>query len=211
MELQITKEAFKSQAKKQHAALKARNVELKLSDIQESLAIAYGFENLATLYAAFREDDYSEVDDVKPLLAQTANLFVLSWRFPENDDGLADEVMYVFPPGTTLNMVGSYDYEAVHALREKGIEIPEGLVFSKETVALENFSMVPRIDKYGLHELADERAVNKYIKTYMGFRVPRDGVEVNLYDMGDDGGSKDHLLVWLNDEDSAKVRALFGQ
>jgi hypothetical protein len=209
MKLQITKEAFKSQAKKQHAALKARNVELKLSDIQESLAIAYGFENLATLYATFSKEEYSVVEDVKPLRSQTANLFVLTWCFPDDDDGLADEVLSIFPPGTTLSMVGSRDYQAVAELNDEVVEIPEGLVFSKETVALENFSMVPNIAKYGLHELADERAVNKHVKTYLGFRVPRDGVDVNVYDMGNDGGSKDHLLVWLTDEDSAKVRALF--
>lgn len=211
MELNVTKAVFKYQAKKQHAALKARNLEIKLSDIQESLAIAYGFENLATLYATFNHEDYSAVDSA-PLLAQPRNLFVLTWFFDPEAGDLADEVMGVYPPGTTLDDVGLRNYanwEKLEMLNDRVLTIPKGIAFSDETVALENYAYVPNVAKYGLHEGAHESTVTTWVKEYIGFRVPKSGVEVSLYEMGDDGASKDHILVWLNDEDSAKVRAMF--
>jgi hypothetical protein len=50
MELQLNQKSFKAQAKKLHNAMKARGIECRLSDALESLAISYGYENLATLY-----------------------------------------------------------------------------------------------------------------------------------------------------------------
>lgn len=212
MELNVTKEAFKSQAKKQLGALKARNIELKLSDIQESLAIAYGYENLATLYAKFKKEAFSVVDS-KPLLLQKENLFVVTWFTPDDDTyASCDEIMGIYPPGTTLDNLGVRNYsnlKNVQRLNDAVLAIPEGVVFSEETVALENYAYVPNIAKYGLHDGAHESTVTGWVKEFLGFRVPKSGVEVNVYDMGDDGGSKDHILVWLNDDDSAKVRAMF--
>lgn len=213
MELNVTKEVFKSQAKKQHAALKARNVELKLSDIQESLAIAYGYENLATLYATFKKEDYSVVDS-KPLLLQKDNLFVVTWFSPEDTHATCDEVMGIYPPGTSLDHIAMRNYSnwaTVEKLNNQVLAIPEGLVFSEDTVALKNYSYVPNISRYGLHDGAHESTVAAWVKEFFGFRVPLSGVEVDVYDMGDDGGSKDHILVWLNDDDSAKVRAMFAE
>jgi len=210
MEMVITKEVFKAQAKKQHAALKDRSVDVKLSDIQESLAIAYGYQNLATLYATFTQEANAVVD-ARPLLVQKDNLFVVTWMWTPDMGELADHVMAIFPPGTTLNDVSTTNYVKLEALMDRRMVIPEGLVFSEETVVLENYAEVPCIDKYGLHDGANERVATKYFQESLGFRVPSSGVEVSLHDKGDDGASTDNLLIWLNDEDSAKVRALFNE
>jgi hypothetical protein len=210
MEIKLNKKSFKSQAKKQHAALKDRCVEVKLSDIQESLAVAYGYENLATLYAKFKGEDYLVVD-ATPLRMQTDNLFVVTWFFNDAVDSgpTDDEVMGIYPPGTSLDDVTPRKWDQFLKAQYSELAIPEGMVFSEETVALHNFAMVPNISKYGLHDGAHESTVTQWVQEFMGFRVPKDGVEVSVYEMSDDGGCKDHVLIWLNDEDSAKVRALF--
>lgn len=214
MELNVTKEAFKSQAKKQLAALKERKIELKLSDIQESLAIAYGYENLATLYAKFKKEAYSVVDS-KPLLLQKDNLFVLTWfDDPEETNNCADEVLGIYPPGTTLDDLGIRHYsnmESVQRLNDEVVAVPKGMVFSEETVALENYAYCTSISKYGLDDAANESTATQWVKDHMGFRVPKSGVKVCIHEMGDDGASKFHFLVWLNDDDSAKVRAMFAE
>lgn len=212
MEMNVTKAVFKSQSKKQHAALVARNIELKLSDIQESLAIAYGFANLATLYARFKSEAYSEVDSA-PLLTQLDNLFVVTWFIDEDDLDQADEVMGIYPPGTTLEDLNARDprnRKSLIELNENVRAFPEGMVLSKETVALENYSYVPNVMRNGLHEGAQDSTASQWVKEYFGFRVPKTGVKTGFYDMGD-GATKDHILVWLNDEDCEKVRAFFAK
>ena len=208
MEFTVTKASFKSQAKKQHAALKSRNVELKLSDVQESLAVGLGFENLATLYAKFKDVEYLTVD-ATGLKKHLSNLFVITWVTDPDDEENLDEVMGIFPPGTTLDDTARTYWVEGESLHEKIIVIPDGMVFSKETVALENYSQVPNIAKYGLSDSQHHSTVCKWVHDYLGFRVPKNGVEVDCYDKGDDGCSRDHFLIWLNDEDSTKVRALF--
>lgn len=214
MELQITKEVFKSHAQKQLAALKNRGLTLKLSDIQESLAQVYGYANLATLYAKFKHDDYMVVDS-KPFLAQKENLFVLTWfTDPEETNMCADDVLGIYPPGTTLDDLGirnSMNWAKVQRLNEEVLAIPAGMTFSKETVTLENYAYVTSITKYGLDDAANESTVTNWAKKHLGFRVPKSGVDVCLHEMGDDSASKYHILVWLTDADSATVRAMFAK
>jgi hypothetical protein len=214
MELQITKEVFKSQAQKQLTALKNRGLTLKLSDIQESLAQVYGYANLATLYAKFKHEDYMVVNS-KPFLAQEENLFVLTWFTPaEESDMCADEVLGIYPPGTTLDDLGlrnSRNLANVQRLNDEVLAIPAGMTFSKESITLENYAYVTSISKYGLDDAANESTVTNWAKKHLGFRVPTSGVEVCLHEMGDDTASKYHFLVWLNDADSAAVRAMFAK
>lgn len=208
MEIKLTKEIFKAQAKKQHAALKARNVVMKLSDVQESLALAHGYENLATLYAALKTADSRFVDSA-PLEAQKENLFIISWFYDEDAAECSDDVMGVYPPGTTIDDVAARDWSASAALRDEAVMFPQGLVLSKDTTVLENYATVPRIDRYGLPDSANEAIVSKWVFEYLGFRVPKTGVEINLSDTGDDGGNVDHILIWVNDEDSLRIQELF--
>jgi hypothetical protein len=212
MKLEITREVFKAQAQKQLAALRERNIELKLSDIQESLAQAYGHANLATLYASFKKEEFSEVD-AKPFLAQEENQFVITWIPDPENEMLGDDVIAIMPPGTRLEQfhARNLSYAQMDELLAKAVLIPEGLVFSEETIALENYAWVPEVDRYGYPDSANSATVKEWVKEWLGFRVPKSGVEVGVYDLGDDSGSRDHFLIWLNDEDSAKVRALFAQ
>lgn len=212
MKLEITREVFKAQAQKQLAALRARNIELKLSDIQESLAQAYGHANLATLYAVFSAEENFKVD-AAPLLAQKDNLFVITWVENPDDPTYGDDVIAILPPGTTLDDFSGrgHTYEEIDNLLDTAEIIPEGLVFSEETVALESYAWVPRVSRYGLPDSVNEPMVAQWVKDWLGFRVPKSGVEVSWYDMGDDTAGRDHFLIWLNDEDSAKVRAMFAE
>lgn len=213
MELQITKEAFKSQAKKQHLALKARSIPVKLSDIQESLAVAYGFENLATLYADIKAKASRYVEDLGPFKADKANLFVFTWVSPtdENGNGLCeDDVLSVFPPGTQLSDTYRTHTKAYYEFIETSVKVPDGLDgVSQQTLALESYCVAPRPDRYGLPHLATEVLADRFVKNYLGFRVPKDGMDTNFSDSGDDGSGKDYLLVWVTDDDAKKLRALF--
>lgn len=209
MEIKLNKALFKSQAKKQFESLKNRNIALKLSDVQESLAAAYGHANLATLYASFAAADYRLVEDTKVLYAQPDNLFVFGYFWPEDDDGLSDEEEGVFPPGTALNDVMSRDWGAVETLRDSAKRLPDGIVFGKDAVALHNYALIPRPDRYGLPDSIDEKVVNGYMLENFTCRIPKNGVTVDYTDSGDDGGTKEYRLMWLNNEDSAKIRALF--
>jgi hypothetical protein len=212
MKLEITRDVFKAQAQKQLAALRERNIELKLSDIQESLAQAYGHANLATLYAVFKQEENFEVD-AAPLRAQKGNLFVVTWVTNPDDPTYGDDVMAILPPGTTLNDFSGrgHTYEEVYDLLDTAEIIPTGLVFSEETVVLESYAWAPRVSRYGFPDSANEATVAQWVKDWLGFRVPKAGVEVSVYDMGDDTAGRDHLLLWLNDEDCAKVRAILGE
>jgi hypothetical protein len=82
---------------------------------------------------------------------------------------------------------------------------------SKDTVVLENYAEVPRIERYGLHDAANEARVDKFVFDWLGFRVPVSGVDIHLHDTGDDSSSKDYFLVWVTDEDAARIRALFAE
>lgn len=212
MEMNITREVFKAQAQKQLAALRARNIELKLSDIQESLAQAYGHANLATLYAVFKEEENFEVD-ATPLRPQKDNLFVITWVENPDDPTYGDDVIAILPPGTSLDDFSGrgHTYEEIDDLLETAVIIPEGVVFSEETVVLESYAWAPRVSRYGFPDSANESTVAGWVKEWLGFRVPKTGVECSVYDMGDDTSGRDHFLLWLNDEDSATVRAMFDE
>lgn len=211
MKLEITREVFKAQAQKQLVALRARNIELKLSDIQESLAQAYGHANLATLYAVFKSEEGFEVDTTS-MRTQKGNQFVITW-IPNPDDEQGDDVIAIMPPGTTLDAFNArqMNYPAMEEALDSALAIPDGLVFSEETVVLESLAWAPRVSRYGFPDSANENTVAQWVDDWLGFRVPKSGVECNIYDLGDDSAGRDHFLLWLNDDDSAKVRALFGK
>ena len=210
MEISFNKQSFKKQAKAQFNTFKQRKIDCKLSDVQESLAVAYGFKNLATLYKTFSNEDFSYVDSTE-FKKQTSNLFVITWAPPTDDEDNLEEVISIYPPGTQISDVAGWDWEAVVELNTRVLAIPKGIIFSEETIVLENFATVPRIAKYGLGGYQDEHRVDAAVIEHLGFRVPKTGVEVKLFETGDDCSSKDHLLVWLNDADTVIVNQMFNK
>ncbi|MDO8415579.1 MAG: hypothetical protein Q7S87_05145 [Agitococcus sp.] len=208
MELVIDKKAFKVQAIKQHGSLASRGIIVKLSDVQESLAVSLGYANLATLYAAFKHNAHKVVDSAV-FLAQPENLFVISWMFPDDASGCADEEIIVYRPGTTLDDTASRYHEKVAALRDESAFLPEGFALSADTIGLETFCIVPRPDRYGLPDIANPKAASKHVLEQLGFRIPKMGVETGFTDSGDDGGGIDNLLIWVNNSDAGILRSLF--
>lgn len=203
MDIRLTKETFRDQAKKLHEALKSRGVAAKQSDVLEALAISFGHRNLATMDALLKQDA-SQYVDATELRKQTENHFIVTMELTDNDG----EVMVVFPPGTTVDDVAAYDWKKVEALRERAVALPETMKL-ESAVALENYSEVPNISKYGLHDGAHESTVTQWILDYFTFKVPKDGVEVRVTDNGADGDTRDHITIWLNDADAQQVRKLF--
>ena len=213
MELVLNKATFKAQAKKQHTALKNRiaGTTVKLSDIQESLAIAYGYENLATMYAALAKAESRFVYN-KDLMTQKDNLFVVSFFWPDSlgiESDSEDEIMCVFPPGTTINHVASRDWCAVQTLRTMVKPFDEGFCLSEETTVFENYAQVPRIEKYGLPDSANEATAVAWVQDWLGFRAPKAGVGISVSDTGDESSNQDNLLIWVSDSDAEKIRAMF--
>lgn len=205
MNITITKAAFKKHALKQVSNLRERGITLKLSDVQESLAVAYGYDNLATLYAMFEADE-ADVINVRELESQASNLFVLTW-FDNDQTGYAsDEVLGICPPGTTLNSISRMHYSELHT---KVKAVPEGFTFSHKGVALCNYAHIPRIEKYGVPDSAAQGSVTQWVKSETNFRVPSSGVDVDVENTGDDSSAKNHLLVWLPNEDAEAVRSWF--
>lgn len=208
MEIAITKKAFKSQAQKQHAALKARNVAAKLSDIQESLAIAYGYENLATLYAKFSEEAFSVVD-VKALYEQTNNLFVLTRADVEMEDFSWQERLSVYSPEVTMqDIIDAGNKYSVSLYDDECVALDKDWVFSKETVGLSTFAIIARPGKYGFPDCVNDDHATDWVKSF-GFRVPKGGVDIDYFDTGDDGCGGEYLLIWVPDEEAARIRKLF--
>lgn len=209
MDITLNKKVFLAMAKKQHARLKQRDVAVKLSDLQESLAYAFSAENLATIYAAFKADENAKVDP-KPFKAQTSNLFVLTWTYnPDDEKGSLEDIPAIFAPGVTLDDVASTDIKLQQKLHDGRKFLPEGFTFSSDTVALENWATVPCVSKYGVPASAHDMTVTQWVRDNFGYRVPVGGVIVELYDTGDDSSAQDHLLVWLNDTDAERVRAMY--
>lgn len=209
MELQLSQKSFKSQAKKLHAAVKDRGIDCKLSDIQESLALSFGYANLATLYATFKAEDARYVHNRRELLKQASNLFIIGWRYPEGD--ALDEQLAVYRPGITYDQIATRNQEVARAAKRDYKFFPDGLVLSEQTVVLENYAEVPRIDKYGLDDSVNEARIEKYVFSCLGFRVPIDGVDINIHDTGDDSASKNFFQVWVPDDDAARIHELFAK
>lgn len=151
----------------------------------------------------------TRASDTKVFYAQPDNLFVIGYFWPEDDDGLSDEEEGVFPPGTKLEYLMSRDFYEVEELRDQEKLLPEGLVFGKAAVALHNYAPIPRPDRYGIPDCVGEKVANSYMLEHFTCRVPKNGVTVDYTNSGDDGSTLEYRLMWLNDEDSAKVRALF--
>jgi hypothetical protein len=204
MENHITLDSFKSQAKKLFAALKDRDIALKLSDVQEALAISYGYKNLAAMNGMLKLDS-SRVVQGAPLYNQHDNLFVVSWVYNEDSDG---DDLVVYPPGTSMDDIATRDWRKLCDLNESVITVPDDLSFDT-SVVLENFAEVSNINKYGLHDGAHEKTVNAWILEHFFFRVAAEGVKVYVSDRGDDGASKDHFLIWVPDDVAQTLKDLF--
>jgi hypothetical protein len=199
-----TLDSFKGQAKKLHAALRDRGVALKLSDVQESLAVSLGHRTLAALYATLKQED-SRYVDAGPLHDQPDNHFVVSWEYSEEAE--SDE-MVVYPPGTIIDDIATRDWRRLQELNKSARPIPEHIKFD-DAVVFENFAEVSNISKYGLHDGAHESTIKAWILEHFYFRVPKDDIVVHVSDRGDDGASKDHFLLWVPDAIAAELKALF--
>ena len=206
MEIRITQDSFKAQAKKLHAALQARGVELKLSDVQESLAVSLGHRNLAALNGMLKLDA-SRIVEGTPLYAQKDNLFVVSWVYDQNFE---DDQLVVYPYGTDIDDIATRDWRARCALDELVIVVPDEIQLD-QAVVLVNYTEVSNISKYGLHDGAHESTVNAWVLEHFNFRVPAEGVSVHVSDRGDDGATKDHFLLWVPDEEAKALRNLFDE
>lgn len=204
MELVITQESFKDQAKKLHASLKSRGVELKLSDVQESLAVSLGHRSLAALYGMLKQDS-ARIVDAAPLLLQVQNHFIVSWQY---FDDIEDEEMVVYPAGTSLNDLATRDWRKAEKVRASAVRVPDEIKL-EGAVVFENYSEISDITKYGIHDGAHESTVTDWVLEYFTFRVPSTGVKVQASDNGGDGATKDHFHIWVSDEQAKQLRALF--
>jgi hypothetical protein len=204
MENHITLDSFKSQAKKLFAALKDRDIALKLSDVQEALAISYGYKNLAAMNGMLKLDS-SRVVQGAPLYNKQDNLFVVSWVYNEDSNG---DDLVAYPPGTSMDDIATRDWRKLCELNDSVMTVPDDLAFDT-SVVLENFAEVSNINKYGLHDGAHEKTVNAWILEHFFFRVAAEGVKVYVSDRGDDGASKDHFLIWAPDDVAQALKDLF--
>jgi hypothetical protein len=204
MENHITPDSFKAQAKKMFAALKDRGIALKLSDVQESLAISYGYKNLAAMNGMLKLDASRVVPGV-PLYKQPDNLFVISWVYNVDSDG---DDLVVYAPGTGIDDIATRDWRKLCDLNDSAIKVPDDVSLNA-SVVLENFAEVSNISKYGLHDGAHEKTVNAWILEHFYFRVAAEGVKVYVSDRADDGASKDHFLIWVPDDVAQALKDLF--
>lgn len=196
MQVEFDKETFKSKARQQHQSLKARGVTVKLSDVQESMAVMLGFRNLAHLYAAFAD----EKDAFAPLseIAQWVR-WVLYLDYDDDRWG-------VYPEGTTLDDVAARDWTKARTVYDSRKRLPLDLVLNPRATVLETFVDAPSLEAYGLPRAADTSKVNAWVREQLGFRVVESGVETSVRDRGDDSIDDYAILVALTPEDTARLR-----
>lgn len=209
MNILLDEETFKQQVKVQHRALKARGIKLKLSDVYESLAIAYGYANHNEIQDLLKSEGSCYVEGAT-YLAQTQNHFVVS-RFTDEESEDCEEYLGVYPPGTTITDVGTRNYGKLAALREDAVIFEEGFVLSADTVGLETFCILPNVEKYGVTPLAHEMLAAQAIREDYGFRTPLEGVMANFHDSGDDTSETINMLIWVTDADAEVIRAMFSK
>jgi len=196
MQVEFDKETFKSKARKQQEALKARGIPVKLSDVQESMAVMLGYRNLAHLYAAFAD----ERDAFAPLseIAQWVR-WVLYFDYDDDRWG-------VYPEGTTLDDVATRDWTKARTVYDSRKRLPSDLVLNPRATVLETFVDAPSLEAYGLPRAADTSKVNAWVREQLGFRVIQSGIETSVHDRRDDSIDDYAILVALTPEDTARVR-----
>lgn len=197
MQVEFKKEIFKAKARQQHEALKARGVPVKLSDVQESMAVMLGFRNLAHLYAAFAAE--TDVVAASAEIGQWVR-WVMYFDYDVDRWGL-------YPEGTTLDDVATRDRVKAHEVFASRRLLPEGFVLDSRATVLETFVEAPSLEAYGLPRAADTHRVNDWIRETLGFRIIDSGIETSVHDRGDDSIDDCAILVALTPEDTERVRA----
>jgi hypothetical protein len=200
MQVKITRQEFKAQARRQHQILVERNVPAKLADVQESLAVSLGYRNLAHMYGTIQAAADAEV----PLTR------VKNWSrwvmYLAVDENAGNEFWCLLPEGSTLDDVASTDTTKASRLLKAGKVFPEGMVLSAETTVLETYVELPSIERYGLMPPADEEKVKDWVVETLGFRVPKKGVSVSHYDRRDDSAELIAISIAVTDKDAAQIR-----
>jgi hypothetical protein len=200
MQVKITRQEFKAQARRQHQILVERHVPAKLADVQESLAVSLGYRNLAHLYGIIQSASDTEVPFTR---VKNWSRWVMYLAFDENT---GNEFWCLLPEGATLDDVASTDTTKASRLLKAGKAFPEGMVLSAETTVLETYVELPSIERYGLTPPADEEKVKDWVVGDLGFRVPKRGVSVSRHDRRDDSAQFVAVTVAVTDKDAALIR-----
>jgi hypothetical protein len=200
MQVKITREEFKAQARRQHQILVERNIPAKLADVQESLAVSLGYRNLAHMYGTIQSAADSEVPLTR---VKNWSRWVMYLAF---DEDTGNEFWCLLPEGVTLDDVASADTTKASRLLKAGKAFPEGMVLSAETTVLETYVELPSIERYGLTPPADEEKVKDWVVETLGFRVPKKGVSVSRYDRRDDSAELIPISIAMTDKDAAQIR-----
>lgn len=188
-----------------HRNLQNLHVQVSLSNVRESLALALNFQSLDTLHATLKNIEKKPVTDIREIMADSNNQFVFTSKFDPAKNEIVD---YIYPPGTTLTTIKDMDWRELDLLEESLCENPITVDYTK-VVVVENFSIVPAIYKNGLHDGAIAEKAAAWVREFFVYRTPIAGVKVSVREGPDNGETRDHLLVWIDQDEADKIRSLF--
>ncbi len=165
------------------AYLKKQGITLPQSHALEAIARLAHHRNWATLVGASKA-----ASRLAPAFASIASwpLFVFSI---DEDEETLKEVIYVLPAGTLLEDDSRYSPYGI-LQDEDSRPVPQGCARAA-LVVTSVYSVLPRIDKYGLPSYADESRAAGFFREY-GFAAIEEP-EVNFRDLGDDSASR----IWF--------------
>tara|TARA_B100000287_G_scaffold304774_1_gene288042 strand:+ start:452 stop:1204 length:753 start_codon:yes stop_codon:yes gene_type:complete len=204
---------FKEQAKRQQHGFTARALDVKLADVQETLAYSYGFANYATYRAAalqaqarvLDQGDYNPEDYVQYLMMSPDDLECYdidaamvvcraskAVRFPT----VQPNCQHVTPYDLS-DFLGKNDYP-VEIFREASVLshdcIDESTVDTSEFIIEGVLCQCPRVNRYGVPEYGTEQGLSQKLIDGTDMKTVR-YPEVDLVDTGDDTSGMTLFLV----------------
>lgn len=204
---------FKEQAKRQQHGFTARALDVKLADVQETLAYSYGFANYATYRAAalqaqarvLDQGDYNPDDYVQYLMMAPDDLYCYdidaamvvcraskAIRFPTVQPN-GEHVT----PYDLCDFLGKNDYP-VDIFREASVLshdcIDESTVDASEFIIEGVLCQTPRVERYGAPIYGSEQGLSQKLIEYTDMKTLR-YPNAQIVDTGDDTAGMTLFLV----------------